>query len=247
MSQSSRRASRKKPEFDPNEELDEFLSSPHTKVSLGFLGYPNEEDLPLPPDDKTAAVVSTSPDIGSAGAEADLASSGVVAVTSPVISTPPAVMTLGDGPIRPGENQKKIWRCLRAQDGHSHVEQLVYQVLWNQGTPQPDGSRLIRIGLSQLAGLACVSNRRISLVVRRLLLKRSIEIIGREVSTKSLARTYRVLPEEEILLRRREAGLEWVVRRRGVEFVNPQTGAPLFSEEDLEGVMSPDVISSGLS
>jgi hypothetical protein len=207
MPQPKRQASREKPVFDPNQELDDLLNTPHTKVSLGFLGYSNTSGPDVMTDEPTLPVISSVDDVKSVG-----------------------VIPSGGAPGR-----QKIWRCARVQDGHSHVEQMVYQALLARGELRPDGSYRVEIGLSALAAACCVSVRRIGLIVRRLILKKSLRVLSSEISAKSQSRTYAVRTEEQILAERRAQGLEWVMRRRGVEFVNPATGLPVFSPEDLAG------------
>ncbi|MSV27187.1 MAG: hypothetical protein EXQ52_00340 [Bryobacterales bacterium] len=219
MSQPKRQASREKPVFDPNQELDDLLDTPHTKVSLGFLGYPNTSG----PD------VVTEPPI------------------MPPITSVDDVKTVGVISSGGAPGKQKIWKCGRVQDGHSHVEQMVYQALRERGELQTDGSRRVRIGLSALASACCVSVRRIGLVVRRLILKKTLQVLTPEISAKSQSRSYVVRTEEQILTDRRAQGLEWVMRRRGVEFVDPGTGLPIFSAEDLEEIPVPVAISSGVA
>ena len=71
----------------------------------------------------------------------------------------------------------------------------------------------------------------------------------KEASDLRTARTYCVFGYRDILERRKAAGLEWVVRGRGVEFVHADTGHPLFRDEDLIiGRVTPgDAIASGES
>ena len=85
------------------------------------------------------------------------------------------------------------------------------------------------------------------MIIRRLVQKRSIEIRQKEASDLRTARTYCVFGYRDILERRKAAGLEWVVRGRGVEFVHADTGHPLFRDEDLIiGRVTPgDAIASG--
>lgn len=124
----------------------------------------------------------------------------------------------------------KIHKCSKAQDGHSHLEEVLYGVLRRAGRPEdgPSGNVITQAGSSFLCKETRVHKRNLGTVLRRLVFKQSIEILDYERSTTRTARRYRVFSYGEILKRRREAGLEWVVRRRGVEFVNPATGEPLF-------------------
>jgi hypothetical protein len=59
---------------------------------------------------------------------------------------------------------------------------------------------------------------------QRLIRKLALEVLSPYNTPESIGTTYRVYSDSAILQRRRDAGLEWVVRSRGVEFVNPITG-----------------------
>ena len=131
--------------------------------------------------------------------------------------------------------RKKIVRkCVRAQDGHSHIEQEVYATLWRYGKEDPNNvdTRLSNVGHTLIARESRVHERNVTLIVNRLIQKLAIDVAQHEVSDKRIARTYRVFSYAEILRRRKLARLEWVVRGRGVEFVDPTTGEPLFQTPD---------------
>lgn len=145
-------------------------------------------------------------------------------VSAPEHITPsPKVLTAPT----PASSGRRIYKCSRAQDGHSHIEQEVYSVLWKYGKPEGE-DRLCHIGFSLISREARVHKRNISVIVRRLIQKQSIEIVRSEAAAPAIARTYRVFCFSTILKRRKATGLEWVSRRRGVEFVNPENGEPLF-------------------
>ncbi|MGA2736876.1 MAG: hypothetical protein ABSG65_05430 [Bryobacteraceae bacterium] len=59
---------------------------------------------------------------------------------------------------------------------------------------------------------------------QRLIRKLALEVLSPYNTPESIGTTYRVYSDEAILQRRHLAGLEWVVRSRGVEFVDPTTG-----------------------
>src|SRR5271156_4174427 len=128
----------------------------------------------------------------------------------------------------------KIHKCVKAQDGHSHVENELYGVLRRAGRAEDanSGNVIAQVGSAFLCKETRVHKRNIGALLRRLVFKKSIEVIGHEVSSTRTARRYRVFSYTEILKRRREAGLEWVVRRRGVEFVDPATGSALYRDSD---------------
>ena len=113
-----------------------------------------------------------------------------------------------------------------AQDGHSHAEQAVYAALWDGGSPDSDGNRTITIGFGRLSRIARLSENNCRLNARSLVRKLAIEEIGEENSRASIGKTYRVFSYSAILQRRKAAGLEWVLRTKGVAFVRPD-GTPL--------------------
>jgi hypothetical protein len=159
-------------------------------------------------------------------------SSGGMA-SGPADTAPPAV-----------SRTRPIHRCLIAQHGHSSNDQLVYQLLWGQGAPEVNGkpgNRLISIGVAKIARLTgTIHERNVPIILRRLIAKQSIEIVRKEISDQSEARLYRVFSYDEILERRRRLGMEWVIRSsRGVDFVDPITGAPLTPKT------APPAVSSG--
>lgn len=62
---------------------------------------------------------------------------------------------------------------------------------------------------------------------QRLIRKLALEVLSPYNTPESIGTTYRVFSEEAIVRRRRGAGLEWVIRSRGVEFVDPKTGSSI--------------------
>ena len=138
---------------------------------------------------------------------------------------------------RAAQVRKKIVRkCVRAQDGHSHIEQEVYATLWRYGKEDPNNvdTRLSNVGHTLIARESRVHERNVTLIVNRLIQKLAIDVAQREVSDQRIARTYRVFSYAEILRRRKLARLEWVVRGRGVEFVDRTTGEPVFQNPERD-------------
>jgi len=111
-------------------------------------------------------------------------------------------------------------RAYLAQDGHSHAEQAVYAALWEAGAPETGGDRIVTMGLGRLSKAARLSENNCRLNIRSLVQKLALEEIGAENSRAGIGKTYRVYSYVTILTRRRAAGLEWVVRTKGVKFVD---------------------------
>lgn len=89
-----------------------------------------------------------------------------------------------------------------AQDGHTRGEQAIYAALWRLSD---EGKRTISIGLTTLARRAGMSRSTCQLNLATLESKLSVEI--HEPRSKGGSRSYRVHSYEEILRRRRAAGL----------------------------------------
>jgi len=119
----------------------------------------------------------------------------------------------------------RIRRCFGAQDGHSLGEEVLYQALWKAAAPEAGGdARTIVIGWRGMSQICRMTPKNCKINTQRLIRKLALEILSPYNTPESIGTTYRVHSAESIVRRRRAAGLEWVVRSRGVEFVNPATG-----------------------
>jgi hypothetical protein len=121
----------------------------------------------------------------------------------------------------------RIRKCAAAHDGHSLGEEVLYQALWKAAAGEPTGERTIVIGWRGMSQLCRMTPKNCKINTQRLIRKLALEILSPYNTPESIGTTYRIFPSEAILRRRRAAGLEWVVRSRGVEFVDPSTGIPL--------------------
>jgi hypothetical protein len=119
----------------------------------------------------------------------------------------------------------KIRRCAAAQDGHSLGEEVLYQALWKAALPDGAGdARTIVIGWRGMSQICRMTPKNCKINTQRLIRKLALEVLSPYNTPESIGTTYRVHSMEAIVRRRRAAGLEWVVRSRGVEFVDPATG-----------------------
>lgn len=122
--------------------------------------------------------------------------------------------------------RKTIRQAVLVQDGHSLGEQRIYETLWDNAHPYHEQGRIVTVGyrtLSQLSGLT-VNNCKAN--IQSLIGKLAIE---EHLSHSAVqGTTYIVYSYNSILKRRRQAGLTHYVKTRGVLFVNPETGKPLF-------------------
>ena len=120
----------------------------------------------------------------------------------------------------------RIRKCRAAQDGHSLGEEILYQSLWMAATPEPAGTRIVVIGWRGMSQLCRMTPKNCKINTHRLIRKLAMEVLSPYNTPESIGTTYRIFANEAIFDRRRAAGLEWVVRSRGVEFVDPATGIP---------------------
>jgi len=126
--------------------------------------------------------------------------------------------------ITPGRGRSKVRRAVLAQDGHSLGEEAIYQVMWRGGRPEsgdPNSSRTIRIGAADIGYKINMAKKNVRQNVSRLFEKLAVEILEDFETMSSQARLYRVYSYKQILDRRRAAGLEYVLRNKGVVFCTP--------------------------
>lgn len=146
----------------------------------------------------------------------------------PLFTTPPPNLATHPAPQK---RSFPIREAKLAQDGHTRVEQHVYETLWERAKPHDDISRLMTIGFAAMARLVRLSESNARINLRSLIQKLAIEEHSTYNCEQSLGRTYRIFNYGEILRRRREAGLTWYMRKTlAVVFVDPKTGEPLVSK-----------------
>jgi hypothetical protein len=121
----------------------------------------------------------------------------------------------------------RIRKCFSAQDGHSLGEEVLYQALWKAAQPESADARSITIGWRGMSQLCRMTPKNCKINTQRLLRKLALEILSPYNTPESIGTTYRIYSVERIFERRHAAGFEWVVRSRGVEFVDPATGMPV--------------------
>jgi hypothetical protein len=120
-----------------------------------------------------------------------------------------------------GFGNKKLYRCVLAQDGHSHGEEALYQILWKAGKPETEETRTIAMGYGEMSKRIRLSFNNTKATCLRLIQKLAIEEIAHEVSYERIGKTYRIFSYKVILERRRASNMEWVIKNKGVEFVMP--------------------------
>ncbi len=128
-------------------------------------------------------------------------------------------------PMLQGEvvwQNRKIRKCVLAQDAHSQGEDALFSAMWNAAKPDasdPSGSRTLRIGYAELAQKSRMHRSNIRINIAGLRAKLAIEVLDEHDSRDVMPRLYRLYSYKEILERRKAAGLEYVIRKKSVVFV----------------------------
>jgi hypothetical protein len=225
-----------------------FLNGP---IPLPHLQPPAPESTPGPvvvsdPEVATGPAVASTPDVVSAP---DVESAPAIEPAPVLVSNPepgiiadfdpapeirrgPGVISIPVFQPVPGNatttrRHPRIRQCAAAHDGHSLGEEVLYQALWQAATTESAGARTIVIGWRGMSQLCRMTPKNCKINTQRLIRKLALEVLSPYNTPESIGTTYRIFPSEAILRRRRAAGLEWVVRSRGVEFVDPSTGSPV--------------------
>jgi hypothetical protein len=208
--------------WDKTEDLKELMRGyfPHaaaveaapigkTPVGVSPIG-----DIPIP---ETPVPETPEPAPGSAAPDATLASPIPPAGETPAPIPPAGIPPVGVSSVK----TSRVYRCVLAQDAHTHSEEAVYQFLWRLGQSAPGGPdcRYASISLKQLSERIRMDPKSTQALLRRLIEKLTIELAGERDNHRQTARVWKVYSYAAILQRRRAAGLEWVMRNKGIHFV----------------------------
>ena len=136
-----------------------------------------------------------------------------------------------------GRGKRPLRFCTSTQDGHTAGEQIVYQTLWNYarkfGRPEPSGSILVDVGLSQLCSLLGADHKNVKRLIGSLQEKLALEVVRPPDYRLAIPTRYRIFNYSQVLERRRAAGLQWVIRTRAVRFVELEIVNRLLAEQSL--------------
>jgi hypothetical protein len=139
---------------------------------------------------------------------------------------------------RPRYQRPKARRAKSVEDGHSHAEQSLYLALWEKAKPFNADARVITMGFGTMSHLARLSLNNCRQNIRSLIHKLAVEEIRAELSSEKIGKTYLIYNQPAILRRRKSAGLDWVIRTKGVVFVDPRSGAVLTDRSPVRSAAS---------
>lgn len=131
----------------------------------------------------------------------------------------------------PGVGRRRFHRCVTVEDAHTPGEQLLLEVFYRLaadprwGRQEPNGTWLVAISMDELSRYARLHRTNIRNNLQKLRDKLALDLVALEDVREQSARTYRLFPADQILARRRAAGMEWVVKNRSVAFVSAETVA----------------------
>jgi len=241
-------ATRKQPVLSAEEELAELLSDPTLKPSISFLGL---REVPVRVKERVRSGTDSVSDTESvsdtdtvsranriifnretASGTESVSDTGSVSGTDSVSDTDPVPVLDRLSPSGRRKNsahyqRPKAKQVTSAEEGHSHTEQHVYEALWSRAAVYDRESREITIGLGTMSHHVRLSLNNCRLNIRSLIRKLAVEELRSEQCEQKVGKTYRIYSSAAILKRRKMAGLEWVIRTKGVIFVDPKSGLPL--------------------
>ena len=172
--------------------------------------------------------------IRAAPADSSLLSDSTLLPDSDLRSELPGSIDTGSTLLPGGDLRTPNGRVVRlrparsVQDAHTNGEHLLLTAMWKRGTPEPEDSRLLRAGLSELARLTGSHKTSCRAYLRALVAKLALE--GPNVRRCRRKRGHTRVQDisfNTILERRRRANLTHVIRTGAVSFVNPKTGERL--------------------
>ena len=142
----------------------------------------------------------------------------------------------------------RVYRCITVQDGHSFAEDRLYNALWHyrHSKAETENSRLVSIGWDRMAQAAGMTPKNAKRNCLSLIKKLAIEKVKGHNSEQRVGTTYRVFSYTAIVKRRKEAGLEYIVRNRGgVTFVPaPESTKDTVSSEGTVSTEGTDSLST---
>ena len=168
-----------------------------------------------------------------------------LASPAPILRTAPITGAGINVASAPQKRQFAVRPALLVEDGHSRAEQQVYAQLLENARPFDKVSRLITLGFASMGRLTGLSESNARINLRSLIQKLAVDEHTTYDCATSQGRTYRIYQPAEILRRRHQAGLIWVMRRTlAVVFVDPQTKLPLFTKTGSNSVPGINLTSS---
>jgi hypothetical protein len=214
---------KKTPALSVEEELAELMADPTLQPSIGFLGLRRagvsvSDTETVSDTDTKKHIILRERTVSVSGTET-VSDTDTVPVPSKNKPHDPALY-----------HRPNAVAARQAQDGHSHSEHAVYTALWDAAQPHTPDARVVTMGFGAMSKLARLSLNNCRLNIRSLIRKLAIEEIGSEDCENKVGKTYLVYSGQTVMRRRKAAGLEWVVRTKGVSFIDPKTGARLLPQ-----------------
>lgn len=156
---------------------------------------------------------------------------GMYSFLKPQAPEPPAPVPLPSVSVAPlalRRDKLRIHQCQRVDDAHTSGERILLQTLYELcNDPRYGDGKHVGVSMAEISERIGMHETNVRMNLRSLAAKLAIELVTLEDRKKQSARQYRLYSPDEILRRRKSAKLEWVVKNRGVHFVDPVTGKPV--------------------
>ncbi len=214
---------RKKRRTTPEEEdlaaaVADMIQSPITRANLSFLA-PMETTIvePAIPRPSTAAVPAAVPTIEQKTQDE----------TTTVVTTTDAAASVAS-------RIPKVHLCRTVQEGHSPSEHAIYMMLWSIGAAAGNDARIVQVSLTRLAARVGMTIKNLQLMLRRLEEKKTIALAKQFSYATKAANAYYVYSQEAVLQRRKDAGLQYAIRNKGVQFIPVEEALALLKARQEE-------------
>jgi hypothetical protein len=139
----------------------------------------------------------------------------------------------------------------RAQNAHTPSENVFYSWVWRHGRPQDEDTRVLALKVPIIAYELNMAERNTRFLIDRMIRKLAIESLPGWIQGQQTGKTYAVYSFRRILERRRNAGLLYALKGKGVELITEeqarqyavkQTSPILEDYGDEQPETSPDVL-----
>ncbi|MGA2435299.1 MAG: hypothetical protein ABSG25_08440 [Bryobacteraceae bacterium] len=129
------------------------------------------------------------------------------------------------------KTKKRLFRPLRASDAHTDGEDRLYKAMWAKARECGPGVRELSASIRVLADSVGRDERNTRPVVDSLIRKLSITIAREQDYRTGAPRRYIVYDYSQISARRRQAGLEWALKNKGIQLLSTQEATVLAQTE----------------
>lgn len=152
-------------------------------------------------------------------------------VSTPVESNNPVFTGFDTGALFLARVKKRLFQPSYPAQAHTDGEDRLYRFMWQEGR---EHSPLVRVYAGSMARLARAmgrDERNTRPLVEALIRKLAIQIARDQNFSSKDPRVYYVFDEAEVAARRRQAGLVWAVKNKGIQLIGDDEAQRLIREQ----------------